>query len=121
MERFDTICNAFEATAAGNDSAAVALSCRDCVLDVVKLIFDLSKVKLPESASMLELLDSPVVTGYIDNAEVINALQFVRILGINAQHGQHIKKTEAQLARNNTAFFLGFIRNKLQPEQHDVK
>ena len=121
MNDFNAIFDSFEAAATNKDSAAVALSCRNCVLDVIKLIFGLSKVRLPESASMLELLNSPVVTGYIDNAEVMNSLQFVRILGVNAQHGQHIKKTEAQLARNNTSFFLGFIRNKLQPEQHDVK
>lgn len=121
MDRFDTIFDSFEAAETGNDSAAIALACRSCVLDVVKLIYELNKVAPPESASMLELLDSPVVTGYINNTEVMNSLEFVRILGINAQHGQHIKKTEAQLARDNTAFFLGFIRNKLRPELHDAK
>ena len=121
MKKFEAIFDSFNAAAESKDSAAVALSCRNCVLDVVKLIFDLNKTVPPESASMLELLESPVVTGYINDPEVITSLQFVRILGINAQHGIHIKKTEAKLARENTAFFLGFIRNRLHPEQSNAK
>lgn len=121
MNKFEAIFDSFEAAAESKDSAAIALSCRNCVLDVVKLIFDLNKTAPPESASMLELLESPVVTGYINDPEIITSLQFVRILGINAQHGSHIKKTEAKLARENTAFFLGFIRNRLHPEQSDAK
>ncbi len=120
MDKFDAICKIFEETAGGKNSAAVALACRNCLFDVAKLIFEISKVKIPESASLLELLDSPVVVAYISNPEVMNSLQYVRILGINAQHGKHIKKTEAKLACDNTAFFLGFIRNKLYPEQHNA-
>lgn len=120
MDKFDAICKIFEETAGEKDSAAVALACRNCLFDVAKLIFEISKVKFPESASLLELLDSPVVVAYISNPEVMNSLQYVRILGINAQHGKHIKKTEAKLACDNTAFFLGFIRNKLYPEQHNA-
>ena len=121
MNKFEAIFDSFNGAAGNKDSAAVALSCRNCVLDVVKLIFDLNNTAPPESASMLELLESPVVTGYINDPEIITSLQYVRILGINAQHGSHIKKTEAKLALENTSFFLGFIRNKLHPEQRDAK
>ncbi len=120
MSKFETIQKSFEDAASVKDSAAIASACRNCVLDAVKLIFEVSKIPFSETASMLELLDSPVVTGYVDNTEVMNSLQYVRILGNNARHGSHIKKTEAELARSNTAFFLGFIRNKLYPEEHNA-
>ena len=120
MNNLDTIQKSFEDAAVIKDPSANALACRNSILEVIKLIFDVRSAKFPESASMLELLDSPVVTEYVNNAEVMNALQYVRILGINAQHGKHIKKTEAKLAFDNTTFFLGFIRNKLHPEQHNA-
>ncbi len=121
MNDFDAIFSSFETAAAEKDAAAVAAVCRDCVLDAVKLIFDANKAKLPESASMLELLESPVVTGYIDDPEVTRALHYVRILGINAKHGSRIRKSEAELARKNTAFFLDLLRNKLNPDAGGAK
>lgn len=121
MNDFEAIFDAFEAAAGSRDPAAVALACRNSVLDAVKLIFQLNKVTPPESASMLELLESPTVTGYVGNPEIMTSLQYVRILGINALHGKHVKSTEAKQACDNTAFFLGFIRNKLHPEASDAK
>ena len=119
MKDIEAICTVFEGTEANKDSASVALTCRNCVLDAVKLIFEDRQTKFPESASMLELLDSLVITGFVNNPEIMNSLQFIRILGINAQHGLPVKKTEAKLARDNTAIFLGFIRNKLLPAFHE--
>ena len=120
MNNVEAICKEFEDSAANKDSAAVALACRNCVLAIARLIYEKSNAKFPESASMLELLDSPVITAFIANQEIMNSLQYIRILGVNAHHGKHIKKTEAKLARDNAAFFSGFIRNKLFPEQHNA-
>ena len=69
----------------------------------------------------LPQLQGPVIAGFVNDPEIMNSLHFIRILGINAQHGLPIKKTEAKLARDNTAFFLGLIRNKLLPALHEVE
>ena len=91
LKNIEAICTVFEGTEANKDSAAVALTCRNCVMDAVKLIFEDRQVKFPESASMLELLDSSVITGFVNDPEIMNSLQFIRILGINAQHGLPVK------------------------------
>lgn len=41
-----------------------------------------------------------------------STLHYVRILGMNAQHGKHIKKKEAKLAFNNIFYLIGLIKAK---------
>ena len=58
----------------------------------INYIFEQSKVKKPETASLLELIDSETVSAFIGDSDLINSLHYIRILGINAEHEQKIKK-----------------------------
>ena len=78
-----------------------ALLCRALLEDAVDFIYSKAGVKKPSKASLLELIDSPVVTGYINDADTINALHYVRILGMNAKHGSSVRNKEAKLAYDN--------------------
>ena len=59
------------------------------------------------------MLSRPEVSGFVDDAEVSQALEFVRILGANATHGRRIKKTQAEFAANATSDFLDILDVKL--------
>ena len=86
-----------------------ALLCRALLEDAVDFIYSKAGVKKPSKASLLELIDSPVVTGYINDADTINSLHYVRILGMNAKHGRSVRKKEAKLAYDNIAYLIGLI------------
>ena len=89
-----------------------ALICRVVLEDAVDFIYSKAGVKKPPKASLLELIDSPVVTGYINDADTVNALHYVRILGMNAKHGRSVRKKESKLAYDNIAYLLGLIASK---------
>ena len=75
----------------------------------VEYIYDFSKVKKPEKASLLELIDSDAVANFVKDGDIVNSLHYIRILGINAEHEQKIKKTEDKLAQNNLFYLIGLI------------
>ena len=89
-----------------------AVLCRDLLVDAIDYIYAASKAEKPEHASLLELLDSPVVITYINDADIINSMHYVRILGMNAKHGKNIKKREAKLALDNITYVIGLINAK---------
>lgn len=80
--------------------------------DAVDFIYGKVGAKKPPKASLLELIDSPVVTGYINDADTVNALHYVRILGMNAKHGRSVRKKEAKLAFDNMSYLIGLISSK---------
>lgn len=69
-----------------------AVLCRSLLIDAIEYIYAKSEAEKPEHASLLELLDSPVVIAYINDTDIINSMHYVRILGMNAKHGKNIKK-----------------------------
>lgn len=89
-----------------------ALICRAVLEDAVDFIYSKAGVKKPPKASLLELIDSPVVAGYINDADTVNALHYVRILGMNAKHGRSVRKKEAKLAFDNMSYLIGLISSK---------
>ena len=89
-----------------------ALLCRALLADTVDFIYSNADAKKPPKASLLELIDSPVVTGYINDADTVNALHYVRILGMNAKHGRSVRKKEAKLAYDNITYLIGLISSK---------
>ena len=71
------------------------LLCRALLEDAVDFIYSKSDAKKPSEASLL------VVTGYINDADTVNSLRYVRVLGMNAWHGRSVRKKESKLAHDN--------------------
>ena len=95
------------------DSVETARVCRAIVEEGVRTVcLRLGKEAKP-TTGLLELLSRPEVSGFVDDAEVSQALEFVRILGANATHGRRIKKTQAEFAANATSDFLDILDVKL--------
>ena len=86
--------------------------CRILLEACVDHIFEKSNAKKPKNASLLELIDNPIVMSYVGDAEIISSLHYVRILGMNAQHGRSVRKKEAQLSQNNISYLVGLIEAK---------
>lgn len=66
--------------------------CRKALINGISYIYEEAKHEIPSKASLLELLNSEIVAERISDEDLIHALDFVRILGMNAEHGLHIKK-----------------------------
>lgn len=92
-----------------NESAKL---CRGILKDCIEFIFENAKTSKPKNASLLELIDNPVVSSYIGDIEILSSLHYVRILGMNAEHGRSIRKKEIQLAKDNISYLVGLIEAK---------
>ncbi len=89
-----------------------AIQSRSLLEDCLDYIYDKSSANKPKQASLLELIDGHVITSYVGDQEIIKSLHYVRIIGVNAEHGQTIRKKQAELAKDNIAYFVGFIEAK---------
>lgn len=91
------------------DAAERVKAYRGVLTDAIDYIYESTNTHMPEKASLLELVDSDVLANYVQDSDVINSLHYVRILGMNAEHDQKIKKTADKLAYDNLAYFIGLI------------
>lgn len=101
----------FEAEKAEKPSD-IALKCREVLDAAIRFIYGKENARVPEKATMLELLDGNVIAPFIDNEVILESLHFIRKLGMNAQHDMPIKRTQARLTLDNTEFFIRFIVQK---------
>lgn len=91
------------------DAAERVKAYRGVLTAAIDYIYESTNTHKPEKASLLELVDSDVLANYVQDSDVINSLHYVRILGMNAEHDQKIKKTADKLAYDNLAYFIGLI------------
>ncbi len=91
-----------------------ALKCREALDTVIRFIYRKEGARVPEKATMLELLDGSVIAPFVDNVVILESLHFIRKLGMNAQHDMKIKKTHARLALDNLEFFIRFVIKKYE-------
>ena len=91
------------------DAAERVKAYRGVLTDAIDYIYESTNTHKPEKASLLELVDSDVLANYVQDSDVINSLHYVRILGMNAEHDQKIKKTADKLAYDNLTYFIGLI------------
>ena len=70
----------------------MASNCRNALLTIVEFIYEKHSVEIQKNATMLELIDNKLITGFVDNSVILETLHFIRKLGMNAQHDKNIKK-----------------------------
>ena len=112
MDKLKTLRSSIEEVKKQDKPEEIAKRCREILKEVVEEAYSESNVKVPLNASLLELIGSDVMYAYIGDQDIRNALHYVRILGMNAEHGKRVKKREANLAINNIQFFIDFISAK---------
>lgn len=108
------ILNACEAAEQVTTPAEIVLKCREALDCIIHFVYAKENAKIPATATMLELIDSRVISLFVDNAELRESLHYIRKLGVNAQHGLHIKKSQAKLSFDNLLFFAQFVYEKYE-------
>ncbi len=108
------ILNACEAAEQATIPAEVALKCREALDIIIQFIYSKENVKISATATMLELIDSRVISLFVDNDELRESLHYIRKLGVNAQHNLYVKKSQAKLSFNNLLFFAQFVYEKYE-------
>lgn len=96
------------------DAAATAIACREAVRDSVGEIYKSKGAEMPPKASLLELLADATVREFLDDDDRLRDLEFVRVLGMNAEHKRKVKRTHAQLAVETCTSFLEAVDAKLE-------
>ena len=99
--------------AGGKDPAATAVACRSAVRDGVGAIYQSRGAEIPPKASLLELLSDTQLREFIGDDDRLRDLEFVRVLGMNAEHSRKVKRTHAQLAAGISTSFLETVAAKL--------
>lgn len=95
--------------------------CRKLLISCIDYVFaKLNKTK-PKNASLLELIDGSVLTSFISDLEILHNLHYVRILGMNAEHGLNIRKKELKLAQDNISYFIGWLEAKERGVEQNFK
>ncbi|MBR2414566.1 MAG: DEAD/DEAH box helicase family protein [Clostridia bacterium] len=90
----------------------LAIECRGTLGELIAFIYDRCGLSMPQSATMLELIDGRVIADFADNAVLLASLHFIRKAGMNAEHGLKVTKKEAQTAFENLVFFAQFTVRK---------
>lgn len=95
------------------DPSALAKKCREILGFIAQYVYlEVQNKTIPQDSSLFEVLNNSIFTSYVGDAEVLRSLDYVRILGVNAEHGRHIKRTEAQISYANIKSFIDFMELK---------
>lgn len=92
-----------EAIAAASSGVEKAKQSRALLMELVEEIYKRTGEDIQKKATMLEMVDSSAVVDYINDADVIQAMHYVRMLGMNAEHGEKVRQKEAKLCYENIA------------------
>lgn len=103
----------FDVCSNSNDPSDIVLVCRNVLEKSITVIFEYKGIRKPVNATLLELINNPDIISFFNNDVIIDQLHFVRIVGINAFHGRHIKRTQAKVAYDNTKQLLEILNQKL--------
>lgn len=91
-----------------------ALKCREALGAILSFIYEKLGVSMPESATMLEILDGRLISGFVNNCVLLESLHFIRKAGMNAQHQIKVTKKQAKIAFDNLVFFAEFTVRKFE-------
>ncbi|MEE1037811.1 MAG: DEAD/DEAH box helicase family protein [Eubacterium sp.] len=108
-----SLCEELENTASAEEQAKL---CRDILEETIKYIYKKECRKHPVNATLLELIDGEVISGFVCNAIILDSLHFVRKLGMNAIHDLKITRKQSKIATDNIAFFLEFVVHKYEDD-----
>ena len=89
-----------------------AIAAKAVAIGQLRDLYKLSGKDAPADATMLEMLSDGVITNAIADGDILHALHYIRILGTNAEHGEKVKRTEADHAELCLGAFSTFMQMK---------
>ena len=87
-------CSAAEELQVSNPDLS-AISARKALEYMVRSLYVMKNIEIPERASLFELVDSEVFRGFIGDERVMMAAHYVRKVGNNGAHGIPVTKRES--------------------------
>ena len=112
------LCQKAENAAKHEDKAA---SCRDALVELFKVIYSTRNVEYSSSATLVEIINGPVITAFVSDEPMLKALHFIRKVGNNVQHNIPVKKKEAELSYSNLKEFAQFAFDRIQNPDKPIK
>ena len=94
----------------------IAIKCRVLLQECIDFIYAVKDVQKPKNATMLELVESSTVALYLDDTDMIRALDYIRTVGMHAEQGRSIRKKEAKLVFDNISHLIKIIESKEKGE-----
>lgn len=86
---------------------------RRALESVVHGIYESKGIKIPERASLLELVDGEPFRDFVANDKIMMAVHYVRKIGNNGAHNSHVSKRESFFTLLNIYNIVGAILLKL--------
>lgn len=105
-------CSAAEELQVSNPDLS-AISARKALEYMVRSLYVMKNIEIPERASLFELVDSEVFRGFIGDERVMMAAHYVRKVGNNGAHGTPVTKREAFFCLLNIYNVVAAILHKL--------
>ena len=105
-------CSAAEELQVSNPDLS-AISARKALEYMVRSLYMMKNIEIPERASLFELVDSEVFRGFIGDERVMMAAHYVRKVGNNGAHGTPVSKREAFFCLLNIYNVVAAILHKL--------
>ena len=91
LDRLYSLCDAAEENQVNHPELS-AISARRALEYVVKSIYSMKGVQIPERASLFELIDGEPFRDFIGDDRVMMAVHYVRKVGNAAAHDDHVGK-----------------------------
>lgn len=105
-------CDAAEATQK-TDPDTCALKCRQALEWMVKAIYQLKHVAIPERAPLRELMSGEPFTQFVDDERLLREAHWVRRVGNIGAHEGGVKGRDAFFSLMNLYYFIGGVLLKL--------
>lgn len=105
------LCQKAENVAKHEDKAA---SCRDALIELFKVIYCTRNIEYSTSATLVEIINGPVISAFVSDEPMLKALHFIRKVGNNVQHDIPVKKREAELSYSNLKEFTRYTFDRIQ-------
>ena len=87
-------CSAAEELQVSNPDLS-AISARKALEYLVKALYQMKNIEIPERASLFELVDGEDFREFIGNKRTMMAVHYVRKVGNNGAHGIHVSRKES--------------------------
>ena len=104
-----------DSAVSSKDSVKIAVASRDAVRATIKFLFGKKNAEFDEKETLLGHIHSRIVEEFVSVPEKIAALDFVRMLGSNADHGIHVKRTQSAKAVQTARDFAALVGAAFEP------
>ncbi len=105
-------CSAAEEMQVSNPDLS-AVSARKALEYIVRALYVMKNIEVPERVSLFELVDGEVFREFIGDERVMKAVHYVRKVGNNGAHGKHVSSGESFFCLLNLYNIIAAILHKL--------